>query len=80
MVKGYKYFQSLCLFLVDVVCPFRTSVDKRRRFSVVGCCSKCSRYAQFVDGMEREEEEFFEEVEEIRKHGYAYVDKKRRGS
>lgn len=67
MVKGFKYSQSLCLFLVDVVCPYRGSEDKRRHFSVVSCCFKCSRYAQFVSEMEREEEEFFEEVERIRR-------------
>lgn len=67
MVKGFKYSESLCLFVPDVVCPHRNSSDKLRRFSVVACCLKCSRYGQFVSDMEREEEEFFEEVERFRK-------------
>ena len=53
-----------CLFLLDVkVCSFR----KSETFDVMDECFKCSHYKRFVEEMEREEEEFFEEVDRLRK-------------
>ena len=66
MVKGYKYYQSLCLFSeVEVVCPYR----KRKGFSVHICFS-CHRYDAYMRMMAKEDERVMDEIEAIHKHGY----------
>jgi len=70
MVKGYKYSLSLCVFLVDRVCPHRKSEGKRKRFSIANQCFKCSLYKQFVRMVDAEDERVMDEIEKIRKHGY----------
>lgn len=67
MVKGYKYYQSLCLFLDDVVCVKRNSVDKRRGFSVAKCCFSCPRYKAFILMMGEEDERVMDEIDRERK-------------
>ena len=55
-----------CVFLADVLCSFR----KSEHFGVMSRCLKCSHYARFVREMAEEEEEFWDEVDKIRKYGY----------
>jgi len=55
-----------CLFLLDVLCSFR----KSEQFAIMDRCFSCKHYFRFVEEMEQEEEEFFEEAERIWKYGY----------
>lgn len=52
-----------CLFKFKVLCSFR----KSEKFGIMGRCLKCSHYLSFVRDMEKEEDEFFEEVERVRR-------------
>ena len=56
-----------CFFLPDVLCSFR----KSEKFGVMSRCLKCPFYAKFMREMEEEEEEFWDEVDKIRKYGYS---------
>jgi len=67
MVKGYKYFQTLCLFLADAVCDYRKTAYKRRSFSVPKCCFKCSSFEQSMLAMEAEDERVMDEIDRERK-------------
>jgi len=67
MVKGYKYFQTLCLFLADVVCEYRKTAYQRRSFSVPKCCFGCSCYEQSMLAMEAEDERVMDEIDKERK-------------
>ena len=62
MVKGYRYFESLCLFLDDVVCVHRNSVHKRSMFSVPKFCFNCSHYKAFILMMDEEDERIMDEI------------------
>jgi len=66
MVKAYKYYQSLCLFLEDVVCIYRHSVHKRSVFSVAKFCLSCSHYKAFVLMMDEEDERIMDEIDRER--------------
>lgn len=55
-----------CLFLLDVLCSFR----KNEEFAILRECLSCPHYREFKREMENEEEQFFEEVNQIRKYGY----------
>ena len=55
-----------CLFFVDVLCSFRTSV----KFYIMERCFECVHYKRFLKEEQDEEEEFFEEVNKIRKFDY----------
>lgn len=69
MVKGYKYDQSLCVFLDDVVCPSPKSVNKRERFSsgfIATHCSKCSHHKSFVLMMDAKDEEMMDAIDRER--------------
>ena len=57
--------KGFCLFLPDVVCSYNKS-DKPR---FMRRCEKCVYYAKFLREMEEQEEEFWEEVDRIRKYG-----------
>ena len=62
LVKGYKYYQSLCLFSeVEVVCVYR----KREGFSV-HVCLNCRRYGAYLRMMAEEDERVMAEIDEIR--------------
>jgi len=52
-----------CVFFDDVLCSYR----KNERFGVMSRCFKCRHYRKFKREMDEEEEEFFEEVERIRR-------------
>ena len=62
---------EMCLFLVDVVCSFKRDLLRRgllkkgERVYVLDQCSTCKHYKEFVRGMEKEEEEFFAEVDRL---------------
>lgn len=63
MVKGYKYYSSLCPFSEDeVVCPHR----KHKGFSF-SMCLRCSRYEQFMLAMADEDERVMDEIDRERK-------------
>ena len=66
MVKAYKYYQSLCLFLDDVVCKYRNSVHKRKFFSVAKYCFGCPNYDAFILMMEEEDERIMAEIDKER--------------
>ena len=57
-----------CLYELDVLCAFRTS-EKQMHMKR---CETCTYYKRFVKDMEDEEEEFFEEVDRIREHGWDF--------
>lgn len=59
--------QYECFFLVDTLCQFRKHKDIS---GIMHRCLKCPQYERFMREMEEEEEQFFEEVERIRKFGY----------
>lgn len=80
MVKGFKYFESLCKFVDGVVCPHKRTVKQRKFFSVAKFCFTCPYYGQYVDEFEKEDDRIMEEIELIHKYGYGVVDKMRRGS
>ena len=52
-----------CVLWDDVLCPFR----KDERVGIMHRCLKCRQYWRFLGEMEKEEEEFFEEVERLRR-------------
>ena len=57
-----------CVFLTDVLCSFR----KSEKFGIMNRCLKCPFYFKFLKEMEEEEEEeFWDEVDRIRKYGYS---------
>jgi len=61
MVKTFK-----CSFWGgDVLCSFKKS-DK---FVVLRRCLKCSHSERFMREMEQEEDEFFDEVDRVRREG-----------
>jgi len=66
MVKGFKYFESLCLFLDDVVCVKRNSVYKRGVFSVAKYCFGCPNYKAFILMMDEEDERIMAEIDRER--------------
>jgi len=68
MVKGFKFFQSLCLFYADVVCPHRNSEAKRKRFSMAKFCVglKCKHFVRFEREMDAEDERVMDEIDAIR--------------
>ena len=55
-----------CVFFSDVLCVFR----KSKNVTFMHRCFWCVHYKRFEKEMEEEEEEFFEEVDKIRKYGY----------
>ncbi len=55
-----------CFFLDDVLCSFR----KNEGFGIMNRCFNCSHYKRFEREMNQEEEEFWHEVDKIRKYGY----------
>jgi hypothetical protein len=55
-----------CLYELNVLCAFRTSEKKTH----MKRCEKCKHYKRFVKDMEDEEQEFWDEVDRIRKYGY----------
>lgn len=52
-----------CVFFDDVLCSLR----RHEKVRIMSRCFRCSHYLRFVREMEKEEEEFFEEVERIRR-------------
>lgn len=52
-----------CVFFDDVLCSYR----KSKKSTVMFRCLKCRHYKRFERMMDEEEEEFFEEVEKIRR-------------
>jgi hypothetical protein len=65
MVKGYKYYQSLCLFLADVVCPFRKGKNvliPKDRFTRKYCFD-CPKFKQFEREMDEEDERVMAEID-----------------
>ena len=55
-----------CFFLTDVLCSYR----KYEKIGVMSRCLKCQYYERFKREMDEEEEEFWDEVNMIRKYGY----------
>lgn len=60
MVKVFR-----CSFFDVVLCSFK----KNGKFVVLHRCMKCSHYVRFMRGMEQEEDEFFDEVDRVRREG-----------
>jgi len=52
-----------CVFSSHVSCSFR----KSEKFRIMSKCSGCEHYKRFIEEMEREEEEFWNEVDESNK-------------
>ena len=52
-----------CLFLLDVLCSFR----RYEGFGFMKRCETCVHYLRFLREMEKEEDEFFEEVDRLRR-------------
>lgn len=61
-----------CVFFDDVSCSFRKSEKPR----VVSGCSGCRHYKRFIEEMEREDEEFWNEIDERDKNLRCYCDGK----
>lgn len=57
--------KGFCLFLPDVVCLYVES-DKP---TFMSRCEECPHYKRFVRDMENEDQEFWDEVDRIRKYG-----------
>ena len=55
-----------CIFLLDVVCPYRKSDD----FRPMERCFKCKHYFRFLREMQEEEDKVHAEFDKIRKFGY----------
>ena len=69
MVKGYKYSQSLCVFLDDVVCPLHKRVSKDTRFEsgfIAVECFKCPHYLRFVREEDEEDARIMDEIDRER--------------
>jgi hypothetical protein len=66
MVKDLKLKSYSCIFEPDVLCSFRHSEGSY----VLDRCLTCEHYRRFAEEMEKEEAEFFENVDRIRKEGY----------
>ena len=56
-----------CFFFSDVLCSWR----KSEKFGIMNRCLKCPFYFKFLREMEEEEEQFWDEVDRIRKYGYS---------
>jgi len=65
MVKGFKYFESLCKFLSDVKCPNRHTAKQRKSFSVNRFCFKCFHYGEYVTKMEQEDDKLMAGVDRM---------------
>jgi len=66
MVKGFKYSKSLCFFLLNVVCPHRGSVEKRKRFSIPQfCVGKCEHFLRFERESEADDERLMDGIDRI---------------
>ena len=64
MVKEDKRKFFGCFFLLDVkVCGFR----KTEKFDVLPECAKCVHYHRFFEEMDKQEDEFWREVDAVRK-------------
>jgi hypothetical protein len=62
-----------CLFSSHVPCSFR----KSEKSGITRRCSGCEHYKKFVNEMEREEEEFWNEADELRSKDFrCYCDGK----
>ena len=55
-----------CIFLLDVLCSWRKDAED---FRPMERCFTCKFYLKFARDLEKEEEKFFDEVEEREKHG-----------
>ena len=66
MVSVEKKLLS-CFFLPDVLCSWR----KSEKLGLMDRCLKCPFYFKFMREMEEQEEEFWDEVDSIRKYGYS---------
>ena len=56
-----------CLFLLDVLCSFRTS---EKVFGIMDRCLKCEYYLSFLKEMAEEDEKVMDEIDEMRRfHG-----------
>ena len=64
MVDGNSPKLLSCVFWDDVWCSYR----KSEKVGVMDRCMKCRHYRRLIREMEKEEEEFFEEVERARKY------------
>lgn len=66
LVKGYKYYSSLCPFSEDeLVCSHRSSSFKRKTFSF-DVCFKCPVYERGMLAIEEEDERVMAEIDAIR--------------
>lgn len=61
-LSGVANLPKACVFLDDVLCSYRKSEE----FGVMERCFRCPHYRRFIREMDKEEEEFFEEVERAR--------------
>jgi len=56
-----------CLFLLDVLCSFRTS---EKIFGIMDRCLRCKHYLEFLKVMQEEDEKIMDEIDEMRRfHG-----------
>jgi len=66
LVKGYRYFSSLCPFSEDeLVCSHRSSSFKRKMFSFDRCL-RCAVYERGMFAMIEEDERVMVEIDAIR--------------
>jgi hypothetical protein len=55
-----------CVFFDDVRCPYR----KSEKVKIMSRCFKCPHLKEFEREMEREEDEFWDEVDRMRREGW----------
>lgn len=65
----------VCLFLDGVLCSYRKG--KNKKLTMMNRCFTCVHYQRFVREMDEEDARVMAEIDEIRNHGYEYVDRKR---
>ena len=68
VVKGFKFYQSLCLFYADIVCPHKNTAERLKRFSMAKFCVglKCKHFVRFEREMDTEDERVMDEIDAIR--------------
>ena len=65
MSKPNRFAKPLsCVFFDDVICSFRKG---ERGVRIMDRCLKCRHYVRFLREMEKEEDEFFDYVERVRR-------------
>lgn len=57
-----------CVFFDDVICSFR-----EEGFGIMDRCFRCDHFFRFLSEMEKEEDEFWEEVDKLRADRFCVI-------